>query len=183
MIPVAATAAVIFGGAVAAGVMRADEPDMSDDLKEEIMTMEPGDVIETDGWEIALGYDAGDVTSLEELSRVMAGSGILLPKTDGYTVTVTRFEDYGAYKIIGLELSDEVGVNEVEIRTEDTFKETPETVRIGKFDVAVFTYDDPALTGDVIHQGSFVHGGATYNVWAASDDDLEKIILSFGEIG
>ena len=179
-LPAAAIAVALAGAA--AGALRADEPEMSDELKEEIMSMEPGDVLETDGWEIAAGYDAGDIKTAEELASAVAGDGIMLPRADGYTVTVTRFEDYGKYKTIGLELVGENGRNEVEIRTEDTFQEVPETVRIGKFDVAVFTYDDPAMTGNVIHQGSFVHNGNTYNVWAVSGEDLERIIVSFEEI-
>ena len=177
-----AAALFVLLAAAAAGVMRGDEPDMPDELKEEIMSMGPGDVLETDNWEIAVGYDAGDVETFDDLVNALSGSGILLPYTDGYDVTVTRFESYRDYRIIGLELAGENGRSEVEIRTEDAFEEKPETYRIGRFDVALFTYDDPAMTGDVIHQGSFVYGGATYNVWAASEGDLERIITSFEEI-
>ena len=181
-LPAAAVTAILAGAAVG-GVLRADEPEMSDGLKEEIMSMEPGDSFETDGWDVAAGHDRYDVGTLDELIEEMADSGIMIPRPDGYDVAVARFEDYGRYLVIGLDVTGENGRSEVEIRTEDVFRETPETYRVGRFDVALFTYDDPAMTGNVIYQGSFVYNGVTYNVWSPSEDDLERIILSFEEIG
>ena len=145
--------------------------------------MEPGDVIENDGWEIYYGEEAEVVPTYEELKETASSMSVMLPTALGgtYSVDVTRFEDYGTYKLIGLAVNGGSGRCDVEIRTDDIFAESPETVRIGRYSVAVFSYDDPMMTGRIIHQGSFLWNGVTYNIWANSEEDLEKIIFAFEE--
>ncbi len=186
VIPAAALLAVLLGTLAAAHKQESPAYVFSDEMEDKVASMEPGETIETDGWEISVGgVESGDNVMLEDLMAAASEYSFMLPTGlgDGYSYKVDSIGDFSDYKLINFRVSGEDGTGDVEISTNETLGAGNTLIRCGRFDVAFFKYPDPMMSGDTIYQGCFEHGGCTYNVFASSEEFLSKIIESFEEVG
>ena len=184
IVPVAALTALLLAAAVAAGVIEIPKFDITDDIAEDISTMEPGETATYDGWEISLGDRKEGEYALEDVPDVM-GRSVLLPVSLGeeYTVRVEGIDDFGEYKVASITVDGADGRNEMEIKNTKSPSDGSAKVNIFGYEAEYFRYSDASSPTGMTYQASFDAAGCNYCVWAVTERDLERIIESLEEIG